>query len=406
MKQPCKVSLILPVYNTPEPFLREAIESALSQSLREVEFILVDNQSTDGTYEICEEYAKQDGRIRLFRNQVNGGIAYSRNRGASLATGEYLYFMDSDDILEERALACLYEKATSENLEVVLFDWDNIDKSPTRYHYPPSAFAVQTGQSLFLELIRAQWRTGRLWIGFYDRKSFEARNLKFDSLADTTDDELFFFQNLHTASRVCAIPDLLYHYRIHGSSITVKPSTIAFFYGRIYWYHRVLLLYKEYGIAEADLEGYRIYFQYVRDHVLHTNIHLTKEANPVLQMTLENTERLFLQMPILEQPPKDFYAIRKDYPNLCFFGAGDDGETTLKLFRWLDYPLPLAFCDNRTELQGTTLEGIPIMSLEQAKEKFPDLAILITSRRYQKEIFQQLNQQMDGSRVFTLPTYA
>lgn len=90
-----KVSVIMPVYNS-EKYLAEAIESILSQTFSDFEFIIIDDCSTDSSYQIADSF--RDSRIRLFRNSENSGVAYSLNRGIELSEGYYIARMDADDI--------------------------------------------------------------------------------------------------------------------------------------------------------------------------------------------------------------------------------------------------------------------------------------------------------------------
>lgn len=85
----------MPLYNS-EDFVREAIESILNQTFKDFELIIIDDASTDNSFEICKEY--KDGRIKLVRNEVNLGVAQTRNRALSMARGEYIALLDSDDI--------------------------------------------------------------------------------------------------------------------------------------------------------------------------------------------------------------------------------------------------------------------------------------------------------------------
>ena len=89
-----KVSVIIPVYNT-APYLHEALSSITRQTLQELEIIIVNDGSTDGSGEIIREVAETDGRIKVFE-QENQGQSVARNVGLEQATGEYIYFMDSD----------------------------------------------------------------------------------------------------------------------------------------------------------------------------------------------------------------------------------------------------------------------------------------------------------------------
>lgn len=122
-----KVSVIMPVYNSGE-YLKTAVDSILSQSLKEIELILVDDGSTDGSSERCDEYAKKDARIVVI-HQKNGGISNARNAALKIAKGEYIGFSDHDDeylpgLLEENYYLCV-----NNHLDFVKFckKWDVID---------------------------------------------------------------------------------------------------------------------------------------------------------------------------------------------------------------------------------------------------------------------------------------
>ena len=94
------VSVILPVHNA-ERYLRECIDSVLAQTLREIEVLCVDDASTDGSPAILAEYAKRDSRVKVLTNSVNLKADASRNRAIEVARGDFIYFIDSDDLLTE-----------------------------------------------------------------------------------------------------------------------------------------------------------------------------------------------------------------------------------------------------------------------------------------------------------------
>ncbi len=131
-----KVSVIVPVYNTAE-FLEESLASLTGQTLREIEIIAVDDGSTDDSPRIIRRVAETDPRITSIR-QENAGQSAARNAGLAVARGEYVYFMDSDDLLDADALELCYEKCVRENLDAVLFDADIFGESgcfdPDYYH--------------------------------------------------------------------------------------------------------------------------------------------------------------------------------------------------------------------------------------------------------------------------------
>ena len=96
------ISVIVPVYNA-EAYLKTCVDSLLAQSCLPLEIILIDDGSTDGSGQICEAYAKKDGRVRVV-HQKNRGVSAARNAGIDAAAGEYLIFVDSDDFVHQNLL--------------------------------------------------------------------------------------------------------------------------------------------------------------------------------------------------------------------------------------------------------------------------------------------------------------
>lgn len=119
-----KISVIMAVYNT-QKYLKEAIESILSQSFKDFEFLILDDCSTDKSYNICEEYAKKDNRIKLFRNKKNMWISFSRNKLISLTNTNYIATQDSDDISMNDRLKLEFE-FLEDNKEYAVVSWNNI----------------------------------------------------------------------------------------------------------------------------------------------------------------------------------------------------------------------------------------------------------------------------------------
>ena len=109
-----KVSVVIPVYNV-EKYLSQCLDSVLSQSLEEIEVIVVNDGSTDGSSNICRQYSKRDKRIRLIEKE-NGGLSSALNVGIDLASGKYIIFLDSDDFwLDSNILHKMYNGVYSNN---------------------------------------------------------------------------------------------------------------------------------------------------------------------------------------------------------------------------------------------------------------------------------------------------
>ncbi len=118
-----KVSVILPIYNV-APYLEEAFESLLHQTLRDIEIIAVDDGSTDNSGDVIRKYQQQDARIIAF-SQQNQGQSVARNLALQHATGQYIYMMDSDDVLSSPdVLQTCYDYAEQNRADIVFFDRD------------------------------------------------------------------------------------------------------------------------------------------------------------------------------------------------------------------------------------------------------------------------------------------
>ena len=104
-----KVSVIIPVYKV-EAYLSRCVDTVINQTLKELEIILVDDGSPDNCPAICDEYALKDERIKVV-HKTNGGLSSARNAGLRIATGEYIFFLDSDDWLELDGMELLYNTA-------------------------------------------------------------------------------------------------------------------------------------------------------------------------------------------------------------------------------------------------------------------------------------------------------
>ncbi|MDO4291748.1 MAG: glycosyltransferase family 2 protein [Eubacteriales bacterium] len=112
------ISVIIPVYNT-KVYLEKCVESVCRQSYSELEILLIDDGSTDGSPALCDRLARQDARIRVI-HKANGGLSDARNRGIESSQGGYLFFLDSDDYIAPEALECLYAKLTETDSDMAM----------------------------------------------------------------------------------------------------------------------------------------------------------------------------------------------------------------------------------------------------------------------------------------------
>ena len=121
------VSIIVPVYNA-EKYLKRCVDSILVQDYSNIELILMDDGSTDASGTICDDYAKQDGRVRVVHKE-NTGVSDTRNRALDLAEGVYVQFLDSDDWIEPETLEKTLEAGLREEADLVMFGFRWVDEA-------------------------------------------------------------------------------------------------------------------------------------------------------------------------------------------------------------------------------------------------------------------------------------
>lgn len=208
-----KLSLVIPVYNV-EAYLRECLDSVLSQKNVEMEVILVNDGSTDGSKLILEEYVSRYPELFILVDKQNGGLGDARNCGAALAKGEYLAFLDSDDFYEPDALSKLIEIADEKQADLVVFDYYQYfsDHQKQFHSVLPKAFENMTHKTyLFADPCA--------WNKLIRRSCYEANQTMFP--------ERIWYEDLATTPayvKVCKqivyYREPLVNYRQRGDSIT------------------------------------------------------------------------------------------------------------------------------------------------------------------------------------------
>lgn len=186
----------MPIYNT-ERYLSRCLESVLSQSFTDFELLLINDGSTDSSGAICDAYAEKDNRIRVFHKE-NGGVSSARNLGLENALGEWLYFIDSDDVVLPDGLQTLVDN-TDDEVDVVMGGYDEVDEKgriiqdkadnkQTRWGKKQSVITMYAGYGLN----GRYW--GYLWMRLFRRDVIVQHNIRFDSDIAIKEDTLFAMQ--------------------------------------------------------------------------------------------------------------------------------------------------------------------------------------------------------------------
>lgn len=121
-----QISVVMPVYNT-EKYVEEAVLSIMNQNFRDIEIIIINDGSTDNSLPIIQDLATTDKRIKVY-SQENKGQSVARNLGIEKASGKYIYFMDSDDLIDHEAFSACHTRLLSDYLDFVLFDADFLNR--------------------------------------------------------------------------------------------------------------------------------------------------------------------------------------------------------------------------------------------------------------------------------------
>lgn len=231
MADSIKVSVVIPVYNV-ELYVEDAINSILRQSLHEIEIIIVNDGSTDGSMEIVKELAISDKRMQIISNP-NQGLSIARNLGIYRAKGEYIYFFDSDDLLEENALELCYNKCQSNCLDFVFFDADVFsDKksllAKNEFNYKRTnrfQDVTLSGIDMLIMQMSMNGYTSSACLIFINRNFLSNIQLYFYPKI-VHEDELFTFMLYLNAERVGLVRNILFHRRVRNGSIMTNSYTL------------------------------------------------------------------------------------------------------------------------------------------------------------------------------------
>ncbi len=214
------ISIIIPIYNSQND-LEACVNSVLSQTYSNFEVILVDDGSTDKSGHICDEYSKKDSRIITIHKE-NAGVSDARNKGIAKAKGEYLCFIDSDDIVTPYYLQTLYETIRKNNTDVVACDYYTFidgDDVPQKAMQGKDEPIVITEKEMEDEDFSARY-TIKLVVAFnkiYKRSVFD--NISYP-VGKIHEDAYVYHRILHVVQKIVYISDVLYFYRIRKGSIT------------------------------------------------------------------------------------------------------------------------------------------------------------------------------------------
>lgn len=216
------ISIIIPVYNS-EQYLSECIDSVLGQTYTSIELILVDDGSTDTSGALCDHYAKKDARIRVVHNS-NAGVSAARNIGLDMAVGEYITFIDSDDIVEENYVFALYSNIKENHSDLSFCKMAKYAHGaivPMPENLP---LIVNLETDLSLTSFAKRFCYGKDCISSSACRILYKRNIvseiRFDKEIRIGEDWMFVLNAVFRSKKVTSVDEVLYFYRTNESSAT------------------------------------------------------------------------------------------------------------------------------------------------------------------------------------------
>lgn len=220
------LSVIVPVYNI-EDCLERCVNSIRSQTERNLEILLVDDGSTDGSGALCDRLAKEDRRIRVFHKE-NGGSSSARNLGIERARGEWLGFVDSDDWIDPEMYALLLQEAAGRGADIAQASRDEIDEDGNRRPdvcAPPEAVTFCPAEDFLRELLLhrgdCSFCTKLVRRSLFDGKRFPEGRLN--------EDFRLLVEMLSEGAGVCILPQQMYHvfYRLGSNTRKKDPDDFS-----------------------------------------------------------------------------------------------------------------------------------------------------------------------------------
>ena len=213
-----KISVIVPVYNV-AAYLERCVSSILKQTYDNLEIILVDDGSTDGSGKACDEYSSIDKRVHVI-HQENRGLSEARNSGLKVATGKYIFFCDSDDYIESGCLEEMLKRLKREHADVVACGFDTVyDETSSEKVFTivmDSKPGRWSGRQSVIEMMRSTNVCSVVWNKLYKKELFEG--LSFPK-GIQNEDEAITYKLLYRAGIVSYTPDTLYNYYQRNNSI-------------------------------------------------------------------------------------------------------------------------------------------------------------------------------------------
>ena len=427
-----KVTVVVPSFNV-GPYIGKCLDSILNQTLSEIEVIVVDANSTDGTREVITKYMERDSR-RILVDDIKKSTGYAKNIAIDMAKAPYYAIVESDDYIELDMLEKLYKKAEETGVDFVKANFSTfLGEGDSRYDFPKT---VAANPDDYEKVLNPQNHPSCFkwimfeWLGLYRLSFLREKEIRHNETPGAAfQDTGFWFLSFANASSVYLMKDHFYHYRCDNPYASVKDPKKAL--NICVEYDYIYRKLKERSINWNDIKS-----EYCRDFFYDNYVvfnRIDKELKPVLvsemrsvlakcfdsNINMEIFDKGELEkLALLLKSEEDFLAAEKEIENkrlenekqllekvssgkdILVYGAGSYGSNLQYFLHSKDYEIQ-AYVDSDLKKQGTKLNGKEVLPLSIARERYKSAMYIVSNKIHSEEIFTYLvDQGISDEQIF------
>lgn len=422
MANEVKITVVVPVHNS-EKYLKECLESALSQSFKDIEILCIDGGSKDASFEIIKKIQEKDDRI-VYISDSDTGYGHKLNIGIGKARGKYISILESDDRMGIEMLERLYEIAQQYDADIVDADYYNFFNHGGKEYFERvikySKLDCYNHLINFADFAEKEIVTSGIWTALYRKEFLEQQNIYLnESEGASYQDASFLFLTSILAKNVYHLSIPLYQYRVDNVGSSVKDD------------RKIFEIIYEMEFLKNDLEKRDIHDQsvwklyYIRKYNAfywnycrlspHSKEIFLKEYLKELELDIQRGvinrenftgslyERTFLIIDskenfinkVIEKEGQTWqekfcklFDLIRSY-KVVIFGVGMIGTRLVGMLQQNEGRI-CGICDNSSSLQGTKNNQYMVCSVKEAVERFKDALYIITCREHSDEMKRQL----------------
>lgn len=224
MKEFPLISIIIPTYNSAK-YIGRCMDSVLKQNYKQLEIIIVDDNSTDETVEICSAYRKKDSRISIYLSDKTG-VSAARNKGIEKSKGKYIQFVDSDDSVKENITMELYKNIATSQSDIAICGYEYVGSKTELHHFNDCLMDMETMLTQYLSRSRYEGLFNYVWNKLYRSEVIKGNGVFFDESITLAEDAIFNMDVFQFCQKYCCISDVLYQHFDNDNSLEKQEKEI------------------------------------------------------------------------------------------------------------------------------------------------------------------------------------